>query len=126
MKEKCEMKRKLFPVTVISVIAIAAVIWVSSLIKCEVLTRKYFDDFEMAYTQNTMLGEMEYFKVLNCDGDTADVYYVSKGMTDANVLTFENNDGTWEEISWRTVWSTSGSASEVVYPYWWHFIYGGL
>ena len=32
----------------------------------------------------------------------------------------------WEEISWSTIWSTTGSASEVIYPYWWHFIYGGF
>ena len=73
-----------------------------------------------------MLGEMEYFKVLSCKDNTAEVYYVSKGMTDANVLTFKNNNGVWQEISCNTIWSTTGSASEVIYPYWWHFIYGGL
>ena len=39
---------------------------------------------------------------------------------------FSANNGVWQEISWKTIWSTSGSASEVIYPYWWHFIYGGL
>jgi len=120
------MKKRWILLTAISVIAIVTVIWLSSLIKCETLTRKHFYDFQAAYTQNTMLGEMEYFKVLNCNGNTAEVYYVSKGMTGGNVLTFKNNDGAWEEISWRTIWSASGSASEVVYPYWWHFVYGGL
>lgn len=102
------------------------VIWAVSLIKCKILTHKYFSDFEFAYTQNTMLGDMEYFKVLNCDGQSASVYYVEDGMSCAHVLTFEYTDGTWEETSWGTIWSTTGSASEVIFPYWWHFIYGGL
>ena len=120
------MKKKIILIIVIVAIMIPVVFWTSALIKCEILTHKYHDDFEQAYKQNTMLGEMEYFKVLGCDEDTAEVYYVSKGTTDANVLTFKNNNGVWQEISWKTIWSTSGSASEVIYPYWWHFIYGGF
>lgn len=120
------MKRKLLPTIIIAVIAVPIMIWILSLAKCEILTQKYFDDFEYAYTQNSMLGEMEYFKVLRYDGNLADVYYVSKGMTGADMLSFENINGTWKETSWHTIWSTSGIASEVIYPYWWHFIYGGL
>ena len=120
------MKKKAILIIVDVAIIVPAVFWVSALIKCEILTKKYYDDFKQAYTQNTMLGEMEYFKVLCCDDNTAEVYYVSKGMTDVNVLTFKKQDDTWQEISWKTIWSTSGSASEVIYPYWWHFIYGGL
>lgn len=118
------MNKKLMLILV--AIAIPIIIWASSLIKCEVLTHKYYDDFEQAYKQNTMLGQMEYFKVLRCDGETAEVYYVSKGMTDASVLTFENSNGAWKETAWQVIWSTTGSASEVMYPYWWHFIYGGI
>lgn len=105
---------------------------VYSLIKCEVLTHIHYDEFKDAYKQNTMLGDMEYFKVLSYSPyrayDFAQVYYVSKGNTAGNVLTFKYNYDTdlWEEISWSTIWSTTGSASEVIYPYWWHFIYGGF
>lgn len=120
------MKKKVILIIVIIAIMIPVAFWTSALIKCEILTHRYHDDFTQAYTQNTMLGEMEYFKVLSCDGNTAEVYYVSKGMTDANVLLFKYTDGVWQEISWKTIWSTSGSASEVIYPYWWHFIYGGF
>ncbi len=102
-------------------------IWLASLLKCEILTWIYHDDFEYAYTNNTMLGDMEYFKVLKCDGENAEVYYVGKDMTGGNVLTFEKQDGSWVETRWDTIWSgTGGSASDVIYPYWWHFIYGGL
>ncbi|MBQ8210516.1 MAG: hypothetical protein IJZ35_08045 [Clostridia bacterium] len=107
----------------ITVILIPVVIWLSSIVKCEILTEKYYDDFEYAYKSNSMLGDVEYFKVLRCDEKTAEVYYISAGMTDANVLTFEKSNGDWTETKWETVWSVSGSASDVIYPYWWHFIY---
>ena len=117
-------KRVLFIISAVLMVLIA--IWILSLIKNDILTLKYHDDFAQAYTQNTMLGEMEYFKILHCDDNTAEVYYVSQGMKDANVLSFENHNGTWTQTSWQTIWSTSGSASGVIYPYWWHFIYGGI
>jgi hypothetical protein len=111
---------------ILAVVAVFLVIWGISLIKCEILTSKYHDDFEHAYTSNPMLGEMEYFKVLSCDGENAKVYYVSKDMADANVLYFNKLNGVWSETGWNTVWSSTGSASDVIFPYWWHFIYGGL
>ena len=117
---------------VIGIITGLVCVWVGSLIKCEVLTYLHYDEFKDAYKQNTMLGDMEYFRVLDYSPyrtfDLAQVYYVSKGKTAGNVLTFKLNYDTnlWEEISWSTIWSTSGSASEVIYPYWWHFIYGGF
>lgn len=107
-------------------LAVIALVQSIALIKCEILTNKYYADFEFAYRDNSMLGEMETFKVLHCDGQTAEVYYIEKGKTMAHVLSFEKVDGSWEEASWRCIWSTIGSASEVIWPYWWHFIYGGL
>lgn len=101
-------------------------VWLGSLVYCEILTQAHFDDFAQAYQQNTMIGDIEYFKVLSCDGKKAEVYYVSENMTDANVLTFQQAGGNWNMVSWRTVWSDTGSASGVIYPYWWHFIYGGF
>ncbi len=115
--------------TIIGIIICTLFCWISALIKCETLTREHYDEFKEAYKQNTMLGDMEYFKVLDYnDCDIARVYYVSKGNSAANVLTFYYDDTTdsWEEISWNTIWSGSGSASGVCYPYWWHFIYGGF
>lgn len=97
-----------------------------ALIKCEILTRQYYSDFENAYKSNTMLGDMEYFKVLKCNGKTAKVYYVSEDKTMGNVLSFEKIDNNWKETNWDTIWSASGSAADVIWPYWWHFIYGGF
>ena len=120
------MQKRMFWLIVAAVIAILLLIWGISLIKCEILTAKYYDDFSDAYKQNTMLGEMEYFKVLRCDGKTAEVYYVEKNMSTGTVLTFEKQNGAWVETYWDCIWSDSGSASNVIYPYWWHCIYGGI
>ena len=112
----------------ILLVCLAVIVLVQSiaLVKCELLTSQYYADFEDAYRDNPMLGEMESFKVLNCDGQTAEVYYIESGKTGAHVLSFEKTDGCWAETGWRCIWSTTGSASEVIWPYWWHFIYGGL
>lgn len=112
----------------IPVICLAVIVLIQSiaLIKCEILTNKYRKDFEFAYKDNTMVGEMESFQVLECDDQTAQVYYIEEGKTAAHVLYFEKVNESWQETDWRCVWSTKGSASEVIWPYWWHFIYGGL
>lgn len=99
-------------------------IWLDSLITCEVLTHQHYAEFKDAYKQNTMLGDMEFFKVLEYEEcGIAKVYYVSKGHSAGNVLTFAYEDGDWNEVSWSTGWSTSGNADQTIYPYWWHFIY---
>ena len=102
------------------------IVWLSALAKCEYLTHKYHDDFKYGYVDTNMLGDMEYFKVLSCDGKYAEVYYVSENMTGANIISFVKIDDEWIYNSWATIWSTTGSASEVIWPYWWHFIYGGF
>lgn len=110
------------------VICTFSAVWVFSLIRCEYLTNKHYDDFKYGYKENAMLGDIEYFKVLSCDGKTARVYYVGKDMSGADILKFVKDGNIWSYDSWyATVWSgTGGSASGVVWPYWWHFIYGGL
>lgn len=108
------------------ILGVLVYIWIADLVKCEILTLVYYDDFEYAYEGNSMLGEMEYFKVLNCNSESAKVYYVEKDMECSHVLTFEKMNGVWVENQWEVIWSKTGSASEVIYPYWWHFIYGGL
>ena len=121
------MRKRFFLITTAVIVLIPLLVWGGSLLKCEILTAKYYDDFKTAHLRNTMLREeLEYFKVLRCDGDTAEVYYVGKGMTGGNVLTFEKQAGVWVETYWETIWSDGGSASDVIYPYWWHFIYGGI
>ncbi len=108
------------------ILIIIVLVFATALIRCEILTQKYYSDFEYAYKDNTMLGNIEYFKVLECDGKTARVYYVAEDMKGASVLTFKKDADIWTETKWEVIWSTSGSASDIVWPYIWHFIYGGF
>lgn len=105
------------------IIAVFLLIWIAALIRCEVLTYKHYDEFAYAYQSNPMIGDVKYFKVLRCDGDVAEVYYVSAGTGD--VLTFIKQNETWKEVRWETIWSKGGSASEVIWPYWTQFFVTG-
>ena len=108
-------------------IAVGAIsMWCTTLIRHDIQTLTHYDEFQYAYIDGTMLGDMEYFKVIYYDEESAQVYYVTEGMTSGNLLEFENNGDTWEQVYWGTIWSSTGSASDVIWPYWWHFIYGGI
>lgn len=118
------MKRIL--IILLATVLLFAVVWGASLLWCEILTSQHGEEFAQAYEENTMIGPIESFKVLSCDGENARVYYVSQGMTLGSVLTFAMQEGKWQCTQWDTVWSSTGSASNVVWPYWHHCIYGGL
>lgn len=103
------------------------IVWGISLAKCELLTLKHGSEFAEIYKENTMLSEQQYWKVLGYSDQIARVYYVGMNHSSANILTFQNMDGQWRyDGEWETIWSTSGSASQSIWPYWWHFIYGGF
>lgn len=117
------MRKKL----IILLVLIPLMIWGGALLKCEVLTFRFGEDFKTIYKENTMLGDIDYFKVLEYSDETARVYYVSKNKSGGDILIFEKRNGNWTfSGQWETIWSDTGSASNVVWPYWWHFIYGGL
>lgn len=117
------MKKKL----VILLALIPIMIWGAALFRCEFLTFKYGGEFKTIYKENTMMGNIDYLKVLDYSDDMARVYYVSENKSGGDVLIFEKTNGQWVyNGQWKTIWSDTGSASNVVWPYWWHFIYGGL
>lgn len=102
-------------------------IWGIAMIKCNVLTLLHGNEFKEVYKETTMIGDIDYLRVLDYSDTYANVYYVSENKTGGDVLQFINRNNVWECSSWKTVWSgTGGSASEVIWPYWWHFIYGGF
>ena len=102
-------------------------IWIFSIARCEILTIKYGNKFQEIYHENTMMGEIDYLKVLDYSDTTARVYYVSANKSSGDILTFTKEKGIWTYDNWeKTVWSDTGSASSVIWPYWWHFIYGGF
>ena len=83
-------------------VIIASLVWGISLAKCEILTDKYSDDFKNAYQSNSMISnDVEHFKVLKCDDESAKVYYYSEKS--GNVLTFEKQNSKWVEKDWEVI-----------------------
>lgn len=101
------------------------VVWGVSLARCEVLTLLHGREFAEGYKENTMLGDMEYWKVMDCSANHAKVYYISAHYTGGNVVTFtrKDSDAAWVYDGWDTIWSTEGNADKTLWPYLWHFAY---
>ena len=54
-------------------------------------------------------------RILEYSENFAKVYYVSKNRSGGNVLSFKKENGKWKYNNWEeTVWSATGSASEVI------------
>jgi len=102
----------------LNVILVVLLIWGISILKCEVLTWQYGSQFEIVYRENTMMGEIDYLKVLDYSEESARVYYVSKNHSGGDVLIFSKQNGLWKYDKWeRTVWSKTGSADGFIWPY---------
>ena len=118
---------KVIKITFIAIFLCFFIIWIVALLKCELLTLFHGKEFETIYKENTMMGNIDYLKVLEYSEQHARVYYVSQNRSAGDILCFVKQGTRWKYDYWeRTVWSATGSASEVIWPYWWHFIYGGL
>jgi len=90
--------------------------WIFSLVRCEILTLKYGNEFIGLELQNTMLDPADNLKILSYSGDTAKVYYKDKNI--GNILEFNKSNETWLYIRWvDTVWSKQGSADGFIWPY---------
>ena len=124
------MKKFIKIILILSPLLCFIVIWGVSLAKCEINTLIHGDKFSELYEE--ILGEQDYWKILDYSGKSARVYYVSLNKETAgnytvsmgNILKFIQIDGEWVYEKWEeTVWSTAGNADNVVWPYWWHFFY---
>ena len=115
-----EYIRRLFLYIPLSVVLLFLAVWGTSLLKCEILTNKYSDELKYAHIENTMIGKINWFKVLKCNGVTAEVYYVCDNNNSGNVLKYKKENDQWKEVSWDCIWSKKGNADEMLWPYWWH------
>ena len=118
--------RSIFKV-LIAIILLLLLVWMFCLACCEVMTLIFCDGLMQMEDRPTMLTEPEYVKVLKYGRNSAKLYYVEEGMAGGHVLYLEKVNGMWTTLKWDTIWSgRGGSASSVVFPYIWHFVYGGL
>ena len=96
-------------------IAVALILWLGAIAKCEILTYLHGDEFADAWKNNSMLHDVDTFKVLECEKWYAKVYY--KSPEGGDVLLFERDTGGWSPMLWYTVWSKQGSADDFIWPY---------
>ncbi len=73
-------------------------IWGISLARCEILTKLHCNEFETLCKEHSMIGAIEYVKVLDYTDKRAQIYCVSEGYSMGNMLAFTKKDGKWEYI----------------------------
>lgn len=103
-------------VTTIFVILLACflLIWVGTIVKCEILTMRHGSEFLMFDEVNLA----EKFKILKYNNDFARIYCVSKNRASGNIFTFRKVGGKWNYDKWEHgVWSKSGTADGFIWPY---------
>ncbi len=93
-------------------------VWLGSMLVVEIRTAHYGDQFQDGYLQTRMLPKPDKLYVLSYSESRAKVYYVSDGG--GNVLSFVKSRDAWHMFSWDTIWSSSGSASGYIWPYFHH------
>ena len=89
------------------------------LCRCELLTAVHGREFEGLDLNTGLLERSDSLKVLDYSGTEASIYYVGPGRSYGNVLRFSRDTRAdpWNLDGWDTVWSKSGSADGLVWPY---------
>lgn len=112
MKKNKKTKYLLYVVVATVIIFVTA-----SYGKVEFLTFQYGDEFSKEYNQIGMFDEIEYFKVMEYTDGVAQVYYVIKDRSAGVLVNYLKIEKTWSLDTWKTVWSSSGSANGLIWPY---------
>lgn len=84
-------------------------------LKAEYLTARFGSQFYGLEQETKMLDPAKYYKVISYSENYAKVYYISDYSRD--LILFKKEDGQWNRIEWRTIWSKTGSADEFYWPY---------
>lgn len=90
--------------------------WFSSIIYCEVLTFLHWEEFDILW-EETPYTDPEYWKILSYNDHCASVYYVSSNHEGGTVVYFVKNGKEWIFKNWGPSWSSSGSADDLIWPY---------
>ena len=103
--------------------------WVASLIHAEYLTNMYGNEFYQTVNKECGIENGGYYTVLDYKHlKYGRLYCVIKNQyaNYACELIITGSGQNQKIVSNDTIWSNTGSASEIIWPYWWHYIYGRL
>lgn len=104
---------------IIGIAFVFFLVWGCSYAKCEIYTYLYGEQFRDGYKQTNMIGGTPTPKVIKYSQLYAEVYYVDEYGGD--IIIFVKKEDKWDMIYWNTIWSSTGSASNVQWPYIWYF-----
>ena len=121
------MKKRIAVILIIILIS-PILYWGISLAKCEILTIMHGHHFTEEHIASADIGDVDFLKVLSYSKNKATVYYVSDSKTFGTIHTFTKEKGEWQYDNWYwAMWTANGgNASEMVWPYLWHFLYPAL
>ncbi len=107
-------------VVLLLLISIVFLVWVCSVVKCEVLTASHIDKFPLE--NNGVISDVTFRKIIRYSDDFSYVYCVSNNKRLGTTLKFENKKGKWSLANYESNWSKlGGSADDIVWPYFWHY-----
>ena len=86
-------------------------------IKVELLTFFHGDEFPNIVEDIAMIDGMEYIKVMEYNDDKAEVLCVSGEHAATVLCRYEKKEDVWSLDGWECIWSRSGSASELIWPF---------
>ena len=113
---KNNLKSKSIVVIVLATIIVCLfIVWGASIIKCEILTSNHKEDFQEASIEIAEIMKFDDWKVLKYSQGHAEVYYYSDGG--GAVISYDQINGVWVERTWEAVWSATGSADDIIWPY---------
>ena len=105
------------------------ILQVPELIKCDILTAKYGQDFENVNNYDELFwcgGNIKVLKVLKYTHTEAEVFYITTSeerlvSEAADIVVYERTAGEpWKVKYERRMWGGGGNVSKIVMPYWWY------
>ncbi|HPF55963.1 MAG TPA: hypothetical protein PLV03_05430 [Clostridiales bacterium] len=110
------IKKNIVKIIALFILIVFLDFWVGSIIKCEILTNQYGYEFNNVIKNYSMLEDTDYYKVIKYNEETAVVYCVRKGEY-GDTAYMVRQGRTWMIKSFHTVWSSTGSADDFIWPY---------
>ena len=112
--------KKYLLIFIIGILFLLFVFWGESMVKCEIITFQHGDEF-FDFEEVSTASE---YKILTYTDEFARVYCVNFDKSNGSVHDFIKQGNVWIYNAWEDAgWSTSGSADDVIWPYWWHVVY---
>lgn len=113
---------------ILIILTVFIILWVSCIVRCEILTLIYGDEIIDKYKNkdeiNYWIDGYDWAKIISYSEDSAVVYYINGNSVSkiGSIVQYVKNDELWlpKYDYVETLWSTSGNASDIVWPYWHH------